>query len=421
MAFTLYATRLFDDDLESLRNNTALQGKLAKTFRYLEDDPRLYQSSLRTETLKRLSKSGYDVLKSRVDQYYRIAWRYEGPGAIALLRVGHRKLINEYATFNDSDIVRTIPPQSDSVKVASLSQDTEDYQARVAPATRIFENWQPIHLHLLGVPEEKARAVKLITDIDQVYDLGLPDYAIKNLVDAFLLEDWTTDHLFDSSFIFYRTNADQLEGYCKGEIKQLLLNLSPEQDRLVNMRTTGPTLIKGVAGSGKTTVGIYRAMAQTHIRDLFHQKRDPRVLFITFTETLARVVEQMFVEIYGQEQAKRVEVWVLRDWLQAYLEGKPNARPLASRSELTNAIGQGIFRARQRFPNSALSKARDEEGGKGRGNDFFGSEIADVIKGRNLRTWEEYSKAKRTGRKTGLSEKPRRFIWTVYEVSEPVT
>jgi superfamily I DNA/RNA helicase len=161
-----------------------------------------------------------------------------------------------------------------------------------------------------------------------------------------------------------------------------------------------------VAESGKTTVGIYRAMVQTHIHDLFDQKQDPRVLFITFTETLARVVEQMFEEIYGPEQAKRVEVWVLREWLKTYLDGKADRPPVASQSELDNAVDQGIFKARQLFPDSTLSK---------RGNDFFSSEIEDVIKGRNLLSWEEYAKAQRVGRKQGLGELPRRLVWTVYE------
>jgi superfamily I DNA/RNA helicase len=125
----------------------------------------------------------------------------------------------------------------------------------------------------------------------------------------------------------------------------------------------------------------------------------------------------MFEELYGKEQAKRVEVWVLRDWLQAYLEGKPGVRPLASDSELNNAVGQGIFEAKRRFPDSSWSRER-KEGGRARGNGFFLSEIADVIKGRNLRTWEEYAKAGRTGRKTGLGEKPRQFVWTVYQEYE---
>jgi hypothetical protein len=417
MAFTLYATRLFENDLKGFVRNPVFQDKLSRTFAYLQEDPRRHQGSLQTVPLKRL-RSKQDILKSRVDQEYRIAWCYEGPDAITLWRVGAEEFINNYASFGDRDIVRAIQPWEAVGKEMAASIDRQIRDTPTVLGPRIFEGWQSVHLHLLGVPAEWVREVKLVTDIDQVYDLGLPDYAVKNLVDAYLLADWTADNLFDSSFIFYRTNARQLEGYCRGEIKQLLLNLSPEQERLVHMQTTGPTLIKGVAGSGKTTVGIYRAMAQTRIRDLFRQAQDPRVLFITYTETLARVVEQMFVELYGREEAKRVEVWVLRNWLQTYLEGRPGTRPLASRNEMGNAICKGIAKARQEFPDSAWSRERGQEGGKARGDSFFASEIADVIKGRNFRTWEQYSVARRKSRGTAIGEEPRRFIWTVYEEYE---
>jgi hypothetical protein len=417
MHFTLYATQQFRDDLRGFVGNAPVQEKLPKTFSYMENDPRRHQGSLQTEPLRRFKGSGDAVQHSRVDDYYRIMWCWNGPGAITLLRVGTHDDIDKYATFHEDEIPSAVPLRPRQEKPSpAVPEPVEGYE-HIPPAQRIFELWQSAHLRLLGVPDEKVRDVKLLTDLEQVYDLGLPPYAEKNLIDAYCLADWTADDLFDSSFIFYRTNARQLEGYCKGEIKQLLLNLSAEQDRLVHLQTTGPTLIKGVAGSGKTTVGIYRAMDQSYIRDLFEQDRDPQVLFLTYTETLARVVEQIFLELYGSEQAKRVEVWVLRDWLQTYLEGKAGARPLAARSELDNAMGQAIYKARRQFPDSTMSRERGK-GGKARGSEFFASEIADVIKGRGFRTWGRYADASRTGRKTALSEGPRRFIWAVYEEYE---
>jgi hypothetical protein len=415
MTFTLYETRQFKDDLEQFDIQHVVRKKLPKTCEYLQDDPRCHQGSLQSEPLRRLGKLGWDIQHSRIDQSYRIAWRYEGSEGILLLRVGDHDFIDKFASFNDDTIGSVFARRPGVTQAAIVNQPGDNDTVPATPEQRVFALWPSVHLQLLEVPTEKVREVKLITDIEQVYDLGLPDYAEKNLVDVYILEDeWKVDCLFDSSYIFYRTNADQLEGYCKGEIKQLLLNLSPEQDRYVNMQTTGPTLIKGVAGSGKTTVGIYRAMGQSYVHDLFNQGREPRVLFVTYTETLARVVEQMFRELYGQAKAKRVEMWVLRDWLQAYLGDKPGARPLASDPEITNAIGQGIFKARIRFPDSAWSKDRGE-GGRARGNEFFISEIADVIKGRNLRTWEAYAKAERRGRRKQLHEQPRQFVWIVYE------
>ena len=409
MSFTLYATRLFDHDLEDIRGNSALHGKLDKTFRYLEDDPRRHQGSLRTEALQRMRKTGYELLKSRVDDYFRIAWRYDGAGAIVLLRIGKKFLIDQYATFNESEIVRRVSTREEEIREPDAQRDVEVSRQYAPPGECLFQRWHSTHLELLGVPSDKVRGVKLVTEIDEIHELGLPECAAQNLTDAYLLEDWTVANLFDGSSIFYRTNADRLEGYCKGEIKQLMLNLSPEQERLVNLQTTGPTLIKGVAGSGKTTVGAYRAMAQTHLKTLFQQHSDPRVLFLTYTETLARVVEQMFEEIYGKDEAKRVEVWVLRDWLKTYLESQPGTRQVGFSSELDYAVVQGMSGAKRRFPNNALANFGSYPG------EFFKSEIDDVIKGRNLRTWQEYAQARRVGRGQALAEPGRRFVWAVYE------
>lgn len=416
MSYTLYTTRNFVDDLDDLRRRQPqLNPKLEKTWQYLEDDPRHHQGSLRTSPLCRGS-SGEEVLHSYIDDFWRVAWRYERNSGILLLRVGAHDFIDEYTHFDDDRIFSRLHQASEQGGRRS-SQEERGYRYEPEAEQPIFSPWHDVHLRLLGVPVEQVAAVKMVTEIDDIFDLGLPDYAERNLADAYLLEDWSPDSLFDSSRIFHRTNADQLTGYCKGEVQQLLLNLSPEQDGYVEMQTTGPTLLKGVAGSGKTTVGIYRAMEQSYAKDLFSQDRDLNILFVTFTETLARVVERMFEEIYGKERASRVDVWVLREWLQTYLENVPGSRPVASRKEIIHAASLGIMEAKCVFPDSVWSRPV-HEGGRPRGTSFFVQEISDVIKGRGLRTREAYKSAARVGRGTALGPQSRDFVWTVYEAYE---
>jgi superfamily I DNA/RNA helicase len=404
--FTLYQTKAFERDLRHLPDQDA-RNTLPKTVRFLEENPRGHQPSLQTTPLHRASGTGYEILHSRVNDSYRIAWRYEGPTGILLLHVGDHRFIDELATFRETDIAPLSglggPWEPSEKETPAPISRKEAVSYRIT----LFGGCKRSHLELLGVPECHVEAVQSICDIEEVYDLDLPDYAVKNLVDVYLLRDaWKPDRLWDSSTIFYRSNADQLEGYCKGEIKKLLLNLSSEQEKLARLQTTGPTLVRGVAGSGKTTVGVHRAIEQSGIRTLFDKGLRPNVLFVTYTQTLARVVTQMFEELFGRKKAKAVDVWVFHEWLSAYLVGNPAWRPLADSKEMDQAISKGIALARKAFPQSRLYELRST---------FFRSEIADVIKGRNLRNWEQYAVAERVGRKRGLREEERCFVWKVYD------
>lgn len=408
MTFTLYQTKAFERDLQNLADPNALSA-LPKTFRYLEEGPDLHRASLQSSPLKRLSRGGTEILHSRVNQAYRLLWRYNGPTGIVLFRLGDEAFIDKVAQFQETDILPFIAPyQSHTPEPKTPAPDSA-----IKPATlrqTLFGACKPAHLELLGVPAPKIGSVQSIHDLDEIYDLDLPDHALKNLVDVYLLRDsWRTDRLWDSSTIFYRSNADQLEAYCKGEIKKMLLNLSKEQEDLARMRTTGPTLIRGVAGSGKTTIGVYRAIEQTGIRSLFDQGLRPSVLFVTYTQTLARVVSQMFEELFGRQRAQCVDVWVFHEWLSDYLQGRPGWRPPADADEMEQAVRKAIAQARKQFPNSRLPELKST---------FFRSEIADVIKGRNLRTWEQYKEAERIGRKRRLPEEDRRFVWKVYQEYE---
>ena len=63
-----------------------------------------------------------------------------------------------------------------------------------------------------------------------------------------------------------------------------MIYLNPEQDRLVQLDSRGHLLIRGVAGSGKTTVALYRAkyLSENYL-DMFTANK---ILVLTFNRTL---------------------------------------------------------------------------------------------------------------------------------------
>jgi MoxR-like ATPase len=56
-------------------------------------------------------------------------------------------------------------------------------------------------------------------------------------------------------------DTDDLLRYREGELLSFLLKLSPEQEKYVNwsLNTSGPTLVKGGPGTGKSTIRCYPA------------------------------------------------------------------------------------------------------------------------------------------------------------------
>ena len=72
-------------------------------------------------------------------------------------------------------------------------------------------------------------------------------------------------------------------------------------------------LLKGVAGSGKTTVGIYRAIR------LAQQGR--RVLVLTYNRTLSSVTKSLIEELIGP-LPENLEVITLHQFMARALKGR---------------------------------------------------------------------------------------------------
>jgi hypothetical protein len=128
------------------------------------------------------------------------------------------------------------------------------------PADNPFAYFPPSHLRILGVPSDLVDEVREVPHREDIEDIpGLPEHTVRWLLEL-MTDPKLEDVVFNSGRLIFRTTLDRLEGYCEGRIKRLMLNLSEEQERFVDLDAEGATLLRGCAGSGKTTVAIYRAI-----------------------------------------------------------------------------------------------------------------------------------------------------------------
>ncbi len=264
------------------------------------------------------------------------------------------------------------------------------------PPDNAFALMPPAALRVLGVPTDLVKAVQQLLYLDDLEALpGLTPQTRGWMLDLATHPDLEAA-LFDPRRLIFRATLDQLEGYCEGRIKRLMLHLSPEQDRYVRIDLAGALLVRGCAGSGKTTVAIYRALR-------FAQRGD-RVIFLTFNKTLAQVSRRLIEELVGPLPENLV-VTHIDAWLVAFL------RHLGERVDVISNDDQAVLL------RAAIRTAR-----KGRRSavftmpwSFFRDEIVRVIKGNGLRTEADYLAIPRYGRKTALQPGARRAVWAVYE------
>lgn len=267
--------------------------------------------------------------------------------------------------------------------------------ARQEQERNYFAYFREVHLRLLGVPREQIRAVQEAETLDAVFDLpALPEQTYARLAYIATSPQMKTV-LLDPSQLLYRTRLDHLEGYFEGRIKKLMLNLEEDQQQYVDLKHIPLLLLKGTAGCGKTTLGIYRALR------LAEEGR--RVLIVTYNRRLACTMKTLIEELIGP--------------LPANLEVKTVSSVMGSLLLTALKIPQGNpDELPRRFLREALAEVRTTETTQvlQRDEQFFADEIRSVIKGLDLGSMQAYKAIKRYGRKTALGPVQREAVWRVY-------
>lgn len=189
--------------------------------------------------------------------------------------------------------------------------------------------------------------------------------------------------------------------------------LKGEQKKVLFLPPTNPIQIKGVAGSGKTTVALYRAkhLLETQA-NLF---KETKIVIFTYNKTLAAYITALKPYINGGYQKDsdeikpktadglNVQIINFHSWAYRFAGIEYNQTIMQwTQIEIIEDIISGL--------SSSTSNILDKSA------EFFQEEIS-WMKGKIFKNKTEYLEAARTGRGTSdrVTKTDKEVIWVVYE------
>ena len=188
---------------------------------------------------------------------YRIFYTFEYP-YISILALRRR----DDDTYDDLDVefLGGLEPELDEAQAIKANQpDWERILAPQVPEKRRLP--EPITEELLTslhVPSTcYARLLSIQTREDLLDCPGVPDDYLL-LIDEYMFERPLVQVLQQPDYLL--NDVNDLLRFKEGELLSFLLKLSPEQQKYVTwgINASGPTLLKGGPGTGKSTIALYR-------------------------------------------------------------------------------------------------------------------------------------------------------------------
>lgn len=318
-------------------------------------------------------------------------------GTLRLWKIGDHSLIDRVhrLSFAGHTRFRRMEQQTAEISGQMAFQIPDEWfdTPEAEQSLNLFATLPASHLRILGVPAGLIKAVREAPSAEALETIeGLPEHVLYWLTE--LATRPATD--FDPAQLIYRTTLDRLDGYVTGRLKQLMLNLTPDQQQFVERSTPGAMLLRGCAGSGKTSVLIYRAIR--------YAEQAERVLLLTFNKPLAQALEAFIEELIGP-LPNNLTVKHLDSWLMTFLHHRGYELEIAETEEREAMLKAALAEIK----NGATSTTAEYS------LSFIRDEIHDVIKANALETFEDYLKWQRHGRKKALQTSQRQVVWDVYE------
>ncbi|MGI2327634.1 transcriptional repressor LexA [Planococcus sp. YIM B11945] len=203
------------------------------------------------------------------------------------------------------------------------------------------------------------------------------------------------------------------------------MKLNVEQRRIVELEPTGPMLVKGVAGSGKTTVAIRRIQ---FLMDHYCHEEDDRILLVTYNKTLLHYIKHQYERLAdsAQEEAERffasdadVEIVTIDSLMykafKKYQKRTGKKLEIASIEKIHKTMILAIHEVKKSYPDLKMLSPKNSK--------FLLDEV-EWIYSCAMEDVETYQAVDRIGRASGNSGTPQKLLKNsqtraaIFEVSQ---
>lgn len=364
-----------------------------------------------------------DSFKSaRISRDLRLIFSQQGDKYI-FLYVDHHDEAYEWAEgkYLDQNNYGALYVRDVNIKPKELTQDYDDYLSQFDDRVPLLEkqNIKQKDLEKLGIDSEFSEYIMQIKEIDAFITFIdiFPDELAEGLLDLVtgsksLTEVYTIlnddpvksgDNIEnalrhkDSKRRFYFVKEyDELDYILDENIEKWQLFLHPSQEFAVERDFNGPALIEGGPGTGKTVVGMHRAV---YLANNTFNKPNSKILFVTFSKKLANYIDDKLNILIKQKKApeiidvKGVDSFIYMLINQYNLIDNKKCSP----KEITNVMEDLYYELNLDYNFQ-----------------FFETEYEEVIQRYNIKTEKDYLDVTRLGRNRSIHPSKRKEIWNFF-------
>jgi superfamily I DNA/RNA helicase/mRNA-degrading endonuclease RelE of RelBE toxin-antitoxin system len=401
--------------------NKNLQQAVVRAVEELEQDP----TTPRGNTIKKLQ--GYeDVWRYRLGDFRLIYAAKAEARMIQLLAIGPRGSVYQrfnYAGWDAPNAAVEFGPEL--AAQPEWMDHPEWFKPEEPEKEKLPRKLTPALLKRWRIDPQYHHALMRCQYADDLLDMSdsrVPAEVIGQVMDGL----WPADvGRIASQPDLVLFDPEDLLRYAEGDLAGFLLRLDDQQEPLTRWALSGPTLVKGGPGSGKSTVALYRlrAIIDAARSESGRSPADPlpSILFTTYTNALINLSEsllgQMLRDVLPDGNTRSlpqtVQVSTLHK-IARQIAGAGRFIRMAGEKQLEEALQAARYSMQPRAfgdaakiqPASILARLRD---------DYLLDEFHWVIEGQDCRTEDDYQQADRTGRGLPFPAYVRSVVWQLYQ------